>query len=211
MQLSPQQIKKLKRLEKLANVVERGNMALAQYLFELEDSLDADSAAIRSAMSAIRMSARGERGEKGVQGDAGPMGPAGASGPAGPAGRDGLDGMDGRDGKDGRDGRDGKDGSPDTAQQIVAKINSLPHRQEFQIDASHIRNLPKMGERVIVERVGGFTETQIRAGTGISVSRDAFGNWVITNTGSGAATPNYITDAAGNVLTDASGDPLIVN
>ena len=54
---------------------------------------------------------------------------------------------DGRDGKDGRDGQlgpAGKDGSPDTAEQILAKLNSLPTDDEnYQIDASRIKNLPK--------------------------------------------------------------------
>lgn len=38
----------------------------------------------------------------------------------------------------------GKDGSPDKGKDIVDKINSLELRPEFQIDASHIKNLPRM-------------------------------------------------------------------
>lgn len=53
------------------------------------------------------------------------------------------DGKDGKDGTDGKDGKDGKDGSPDTGEQIVDKINALDTDPENQIDAKHIKNLPK--------------------------------------------------------------------
>lgn len=37
----------------------------------------------------------------------------------------------------------GKDGSPDGGKEIVSKVNSLPIKPELQIDARHIKNLPK--------------------------------------------------------------------
>jgi len=63
------------------------------------------------------------KGEKGDVGEMGPMGPMGPTGPqgesiVGPKGDRGADGIDGI-------GKDGKDGSPDTGEQIVAKLNTL--------------------------------------------------------------------------------------
>lgn len=46
----------------------------------------------------------------------------------------------------------GKDGSPDKGEDIVKKINTLPITPETQIDASHIKNLPKAGK---VKKKGG--------------------------------------------------------
>lgn len=57
--------------------------------------------------------------------------------------KDGNDGRDGIDGEKGEKGDKGEDGSPDTGEDIVAKINSLELSPEFQIDASHIKNLPE--------------------------------------------------------------------
>lgn len=78
---------------------------------------------------------QGERGEKGDKGDTGadstvpgpqgPRGPQGMQGPPGLPGRDGIDGEDGKEGEPGRpgkDGKDGRDGSPDSTEQIIAKI-----------------------------------------------------------------------------------------
>lgn len=48
---------------------------------------------------------------------------------------------DGKDGQDGLDGQPGKDGSPDTAPQIVDKLESL--EGEDRLDASAIKNLPQ--------------------------------------------------------------------
>lgn len=83
-------------------------------------------------------------------------------GPRGPEGAIGRDGRDGRDGQDadiesivkivgemipepipGKDGTNGKDGSPDSAEDIVRKIND----SEFQIDASRIRGALPGGHR----------------------------------------------------------------
>ena len=74
------------------------------------------------------------------------------------------DGQNGKDGKDGVDGKDGKDGSPDNGEQIVDKINDLPITPENQIDASHIKNLPKGGKGGLV---GGL---QYLAGNGVDIN-----------------------------------------
>lgn len=110
---------------------------------------------------------KGDIGEKGDTGDTGPEGPRGftgmpgpqgfrgeigSMGPPGRLGRDGKDGIDGLSGMSGKDGLTGKDGSPDTGEQIVKKVNTLEIRPDLQIDASHIKNLPKFIERINARR-----------------------------------------------------------
>lgn len=86
---------------------------------------------------------KGQKGDKGDKGDVGEKGDKGEKGDAGKDGVDGKDGRDargrdGRDGSDGKDGKDGRDGSPDTAEEIVEKINSF----EGVIEAKVIKDLP---------------------------------------------------------------------
>lgn len=85
---------------------------------------------------------KGEKGEKGDQGATGPQGPIGKGekgdrGQVGPMGRDGA----GRDGLVGPKGDAGLDGSPDTPADIIRKIEQAP---DESIDASKIKNLPKV-------------------------------------------------------------------
>jgi hypothetical protein len=95
---------------------------------------------------------RGEKGDQGIQGEKGmdstipgPKGDKGDQGPAGKDGKDALDGKDGVDGKNGRDGNDGKDGSPDTAEDIVAKHQSLPPEKRISFnDLKDAPQFPKM-------------------------------------------------------------------
>lgn len=82
---------------------------------------------------------KGETGEIGPKGDSivGPQGPKGDRGDSivGPAGRDGIDG----ESIVGPKGENGKDGSPDNAEQIVEKLNTL----EEAIDIEVIKGLKK--------------------------------------------------------------------
>lgn len=41
-----------------------------------------------------------------------------------------------------------RDGSPDTGKEIVSKINELPITPDLQIDASHIKNLPRISKKL---------------------------------------------------------------
>ena len=75
------------------------------------------------------------KGKDYFDGKQGPQGPEGKQGPQGPQGPQGDPGINGRNGKDGRDG------SPDTAEQIVEKLESLT--EESRLDASAIKNLPE--------------------------------------------------------------------
>lgn len=54
-------------------------------------------------------------------------------------------------------GIDYSDGSPDTGEQIVDKINELSITSDNQIDASHIKNLPKM----VQNQIGGVVARNI--------------------------------------------------
>lgn len=80
----------------------------------------------------------------------------------------GKNGVDGRTPVAGIDfvipknGSDGKDGSPDTGDQIVQKINELAIRPELQIDAKHIKGLPK-GDAKWTKRLGRGTSSPILA------------------------------------------------
>lgn len=124
---------------------------------------------------------QGLPGQRGAEGARGPQGLPGVKGDTGSQGPAGRDGRDGRDGTDGKDGRDGLDGSPDTGEEIIAKINA----SEEMIDASRIANLPQPVQQIIQSGGGGFIETPIVAGSNITVTKNAFGNWVISSTASG--------------------------
>lgn len=82
----------------------------------------------------------GPQGEQGIKGDKGERGDRGEKGDRGRDGRDGRDGIDGIDGQDGENGKDGKDGSPDTAEQIVSKLQTVKSQW---LDAKAIKNLPQ--------------------------------------------------------------------
>lgn len=79
------------------------------------------------------------------KGDKGEDGKDGSNGKDGRNGRDGIDGINGIDGKD---GENGKDGSPDTAGQIVEKINTL----ENVIDIKTIKDFPKIEGNADIKR-----------------------------------------------------------
>lgn len=112
-------------------------------------------------------------------------------------GRDGVDGRDGKNGKDGRDGRDGKNGSPDTAEQIKGKLETL--KGDARLDASAIKNLPEATQTVVREMTLGQVETPLKAGTGITITKDATGAKVISSSGGGTGDvvgPSSATDGA---------------
>lgn len=120
---------------------------------------------------------RGEVGPMGAPGFRGPMGPMGPEGPTGPEGRTGPAGSFGRDGSPGRDGLNGKDGSPDTAEEIKNKLETLVG--DSRLDAGAIKNLPQFTQRVIERVGGGFVETPLVDSSGRLLSKDAFGRIVI--------------------------------
>lgn len=116
-----------------------------------------------------RIEIKGDKGEKGdspteeellslieplipepIKGDKGDTGERGAdsivAGPRGPKGEKGLPGLDGRDGVD------GKDGSPDTAEQVRDKLESLI--EDDRLDVTAIKGAVSSSElRVISENL----------------------------------------------------------
>lgn len=94
---------------------------------------------------------KGDKGEKGDEGKQGQEGKKGADsvvpGPMGPQGSEGKPstipgpkGDQGPEGKAGKNGEKGKDGSPDTPEQIAAKLN----KTEASVDQSVIKGLPAL-------------------------------------------------------------------
>lgn len=149
------------KLKKLKTFTQNPDLAKYNELQGIVESLHGLNQSIVPLLGNLK----GEKGDKGDPGESivGPAGPAGqdskVAGPKGDPGKPGKDGKDGKPGKDGKDGLDGKDGigkdglngSPDTGMDIVDKINELDTKPENQIDASHIKNLPK----VVNTLVGG--------------------------------------------------------
>lgn len=95
--------KQLKRLKKLADVIDRGEVALIEHIFEIEEKLEEIKNSAPNIDEILKSipNGVGERGEKGDKGDKGERGERGLPG------RDGVDGIDGKDGKDGKDGEMG--------------------------------------------------------------------------------------------------------
>jgi hypothetical protein len=99
---------------------------------------------------------------------------------------------DGQDGDDGAPGAPGKDGSPDTAEQIWEKLNSLP--EDYQFDAKRITGLPEprsyhvfggsTSRVVTVEDEGTIISKLLRSlnfvGAGVEATSDQSGNITIT-------------------------------
>lgn len=139
LEVMPDLTPKQKRAKRVANVVQNGELAILEEIFNLEETLQGAIQEIGEKyphnMEEILASMQGDDGEDGGQGPQGDDGEDGEQGEMGPAGRDGVNGTNGRDGRDGRDGldgnnglagpagTDGRDGSPDTAEQVVEKVN----------------------------------------------------------------------------------------
>lgn len=145
----------------------------------------------------------GPEGKVGPQGPEGAVGKDGKEGAMGPAGPQGVPGEQGKPGNDGKNGENGKDGSPDTGEEIVVKINGVGELGP-KIDASHIENLPS-SIQTIIETPGfhvGQPETPITAGSGISVTKDALGKWVVSASagGSGDVSSNTSTSVNSEIV-----------
>jgi hypothetical protein len=88
--------KQKKRLEKLANVLDGGEIAIVKEISEIEERLEE----IVALIPTIEQPVKGDKGDKGDRGI---------------AGKNGKDGRDGKNGRDGFDGKDGADGFIDDA------------------------------------------------------------------------------------------------
>ncbi len=92
---------------------------------------------------------KGEKGDNGVgereeRGEKGEDGLPGINGIDGKDGKDGINGISGKNGRDGLDGVDGRNGSPDTAEQIVDKLNTLEEVLEYKV----LKGVPTIKEIV---------------------------------------------------------------
>lgn len=237
MELTPQQKRKLMAT---ANLLEKGDLAVIEKILEFTDEIEEKKAEIDSVVTeAISQLSEAVQSIK--------DGNDGKDGKDGRDGRDGRDGVDGKNGKDGINGRDGftpvkgidyftdvdiqdialdvmsqlPENKTDSGEDIINKINDV--KSDTKIDASHIKNLPKVTETIVREQmhVGGF-ETPIKAGTGTTVTKDAFGAYVVSATASGGGhtiqdegTPltqrtnlNFV--GAGVTVTDDSGNDATI-
>lgn len=88
------------------------------------------------------------------KGDKGDKGEDGKNGLNGKDGKDGRDGIDGIDGLNGKDGEKGEDGSPDTAEDIVKKINTL----ESVIERKTIKGLDNLVDQPGLDRALGILD-----------------------------------------------------
>jgi len=104
--LSPKQIKKLERLAKIAD---KGEIAIVEELDAISDQFEALDEKLEGAL-AIASEANNREIPEPIEGKKGDKGDKGDAGKDGLNGKDGLDGKDGVDGKDGKDGKNGKDG-----------------------------------------------------------------------------------------------------
>lgn len=135
---TPQQLKKLERVRKISKL---GNLGIAEEILYIHDEIDG----IKESMPTLEKVIQNVRGKDGTDGEPGYQGEPGVRGPQGEPGKDGKDGIagpkgdtgesitgpsgadgaTGLNGKDGIDGIPGKDGSPDDANQIASKLNTL--------------------------------------------------------------------------------------
>jgi len=100
--------------------------------------------------------------------------------------------------------KDGKDGSPDTPEQIVDKINSIPLAGD-KISASRIKGLEKyIGTGKTIFRGGGMSTSKFISGEVVSGSGTA---WTLANT------PRLFLAlyAQGQRLSTARGDYTIID
>lgn len=97
------------------------------------------------------------------------------------------------------------------ADDIKKMLESL--KDGNRLDASAIKNLPE-GVREVIQHVG-FPETQIKAGSNVTVRKDASGTWVISSTGGGGGggasveTPSGTVNGS-NVTFTVGNEPLYV-
>lgn len=94
---------------------------------------------------------KGLKGEQGEQGIDGLNGLDGLDGENGKDGLDGKDGINGLDGKDGKDGKNGRDGSPDKAEDIKKKLESLPEGKG--LDFEKLSNKPELPTLEKIEQI----------------------------------------------------------
>lgn len=156
----------LKKLERLAKVLDNGDVELLTQLDQLETKVDADMANVMAVVNeavAIAETTKKLEGKQGIQGVPGLDGKDGEPGQDGKDGLDGKDGVDGKDGLDGKDGVDGKDG------ESIKGEKGDPGADGF-IDEATVAYLEEELKR-IDKKNGGYGQVirKLRAGNNISI------------------------------------------
>jgi len=186
----------LKKLEKLAKVIDGGDIALLTQINEIDERLDLVAEqlpALREARDG-EVGPRGERGEKGDRGERGTDGKDGRDGVDGKDGADGKDGLNGKDGRDGVDGKDGADGFVDEA--TIAYLEDEIKRVEASI--------PEAVEQK--ETNFGFVIRDVVAGTGVTIDKRDPHRPVVSATGgpAGSGITRTIVVTSGNTTLGAT-------
>lgn len=157
---------------------------------------------------------RGPKGDKGEKGDS-VKGDKGDSGKDGKHGENGANGENGQDGTPGKDGNNGVDGSPDTADEVVDKVNT----SSKLIDGERVRGFRELwndflqrGSFPLGKEAGGGGNvvrwlsngvvvsayvTEINFGSGLTPTYD--GNGRISVTGSGGSATTYSETPSGAI------------
>lgn len=143
---------------------------------------------------------KGKDGEKGKKGDIGPTGPQGErglTGLKGDTGEKGDTGATGPQGEKGEDGARGEDGSPDTAEQIVEKLNTLEAQVDLKVLKGWKEFLANLGEKGSATRVYGTR--MLRNLVDVIGAKDATTGQVLTKQADGTFAFEDPSGAGGSV------------
>lgn len=222
-------MEKQKQIKKLLNYREDKDLAVFDELVDIADKLEpiSNSSLLNVDLNALEQikgekGDKGDTGEKGEKGDKGDVGEKGAKGDKGDEGPQGIPGVDGRDGLDGLNGKDGKDGSPDTAEEIKKKLESLV--KENRLDASAIKGLEdKVGKKdldraisILDQRTQYLINKQTSTAspltvqdidgspTATNVNKIKFTNGSVTDNGDGSVTVTTGSGGGGDVSSDTA-------
>ena len=163
-------------------------------LSKIEDSIQ--SFDVSEQIKELKLDIENIQLQKGEKGDKGEAGKDGANG------KDGKDGRDGIDGIDGLDGKDGENGSPDTAEDIVKKINTL----ESVIERKTIKGLDNLVDQPNLDRAIEILDKRTQYLINKTVFTSPATTWAsITGTQSDVNVGGFTNDVGYLTSTDLSG------
>ena len=130
-----------RKLVKLAELADKGTLAIVEHLFEIEEMVE-EMKKDMPDLNKVLETVKGKDGKDGqdsmIPGPRGLPGIRGEMGPTGLSGRDSMTpGSQGEKGEKGETGIAGKDGSPDTPEQIRDKMESLQDEERLSISTIH--------------------------------------------------------------------------
>ena len=205
MELTPKQQKKI---QNIAEVVDKGNIAIAKMIFELEDKIDEQVPNFEEITKRISVKIKGKDGDKGEKGDKGERGETGRS-IQGIKGDKGEKGERGEKGEKGDRGTDGVNPSISDITELVVETvtpliptiedikNNIPVigervrdslellQEEDRLDASAIKGLDKFVRTDSPSYVGTTGIKELVAGTNITIDNTNMHYPVISATGGG--------------------------